>query len=94
MTYFVVDKEFHVILDVSSVRHSSPTNYYVDATAEQVSRFKELSKNLPTDHYLELADILNTNKLETKTQAPAASSEFRKSVANIFKQKPNKGNTK
>lgn len=91
--FFVVHNEYHAILDVSSVRHSSPTCYYVTATAEQVALFHDLSANLPTDHYVELAEVLNSRKplkAKAKSEHTPATAEFRKSVAGMFKTRKTK----
>lgn len=86
--YLVVDKEHHAVLDISSVQHSSPTLYYVEATQAQVRLFHKLLENLPADHYPELHEVLNAKKAaSTKTNQSErkATAATQKAIADLFK---------
>lgn len=91
--YLVVDKEHHAVLDVSSARHSSPTLYYVEATQEQVDRFRKLSANLPADTYLELHEVLGAKKVaptKINQSERKATPATQKAIADMFKTRKSK----
>jgi len=92
MSYFMIDKDHHVIMGVSDTRFDSCTHYFVAATTQQVAKFHALAATLPDDFYVELADVMNTkpaapanNKKTAPTKPRTATPQTQKAIADMLK---------
>ncbi|MBD9501075.1 hypothetical protein IB256_09820 [Pseudomonas sp. PDM17] len=89
MSYFIVHRDHNVILGTADVIYTSFNSYFVEANEAQVEAYEKLAATLPTDHYVELSDIIRPSR-QLKSQSEGhkpATPEFRKSIAGMFRQK-------
>lgn len=94
MSYLIVNREYNVIVGVTDATYASFTNIFVEANEQQIERYEHIQSSLPSGWMVELSDIIPVKQSKPEESAPVASPEFRQSVADMFKSKPNRGKTK